>query len=54
MGDAWNYRESLVVPMVLVLLTLVYARSFAPGAGRYGGRHERPRTADVGPGSNAL
>ncbi|NBE55508.1 MFS transporter [Streptomyces boluensis] len=54
LGDAWNYRGAMLVPMVLVLVTLVYARSFAPEAGRYGDVHERPRTADVGRGSNAL
>ncbi|MFG3120280.1 MFS transporter [Streptomyces sp. NPDC048197] len=48
LGDAWSYRGAMLVPMALVLVTLVYARSFgAPRAG-YGDRHERPRTADVG------
>ncbi|MEU6826154.1 MFS transporter [Streptomyces atriruber] len=54
LGDAWNYRGAMLVPMVLVLLTLLYARSFAPGPGGYGDGHERPRTADVGRGSNGL
>lgn len=54
LGDAWNYRGAMVVPMVLVLVTLLYARSFAPGADRYGDGHERPGTADVGRGSNGL
>ncbi|MEU6681175.1 MFS transporter [Streptomyces sp. NPDC046853] len=54
LGDAWNYRAAMLVPMVLVLATLLYARSFAPGADRYGDGHERPRTADVGRGSNGL
>ncbi|MFF9811454.1 MFS transporter [Streptomyces coeruleorubidus] len=54
LGDAWSYRGAMVVPMVLVLVTLVYARSFAPQPDRYGGGHERPRTADVGRGSNGL
>ncbi|MFI1681343.1 MFS transporter [Streptomyces sp. NPDC020607] len=54
LGDAWNYRGAMVVPMVLVLLTLPYARSFAPGPDRYGDGHEWPRTADVGRGSNGL
>ncbi|MFE0099370.1 MFS transporter [Streptomyces sp. NPDC059009] len=53
-GDAWNYRGAMLVPMALVLVTLVYARSFAPKAARYGDGHERPRTADVGRGSNGL
>ncbi|MGW1559340.1 MFS transporter [Streptomyces sp. NPDC002144] len=54
LGDAWSYRWAMLVPMVLVLVTLVYARSFAPASDRYGGGHERPRTADVGRGSNGL
>ncbi|MEU6528994.1 MFS transporter [Streptomyces sp. NPDC046928] len=54
LGDAWSYRGAMLVPMVLVLVTLVYAPSFAPRPDRYGGGHERPRTADVGPGSNGL
>ena len=54
LGDAWSYRGAMVVPMVLVLVTLVYARSFATRSDRYGGGHERPRTADVGRGSNGL
>ncbi|WP_028805567.1 MFS transporter [Streptomyces sp. 142MFCol3.1] len=54
LGDAWNYRGAMLVPMVLVLVTLGYARSFAPEPSRYGDGHERPRTADVGRGSNGL
>ncbi|MEV0126313.1 MFS transporter [Streptomyces sp. NPDC050703] len=54
LGDAWNHRGAMLVPLVLVLVTVLYARSFAPGADRYGGGHERPRTADVGRGSNGL
>ncbi|MGW1952149.1 MFS transporter [Streptomyces sp. NPDC001920] len=54
LGDAWNYRAAMLVPMVLVLVTLVYARSFAAQPDRYGDLHERPRTADVGRGSNGL
>ncbi|KUM74246.1 MFS transporter [Streptomyces curacoi] len=54
LGDAWNYRGAMLVPMVLVLVTLVYARSFATQPDRYGDGHERPRTADVGRGSNGL
>ena len=53
-GDAWSYRGAMLLPMVLVLVTLVYARSFATQPDRYGGGHERPRTADVGRGSNGL
>ncbi|MFH9608302.1 MFS transporter [Streptomyces sp. NPDC017448] len=48
LGDAWSYRGAMLVPMVLVLATLVYARSFGPDPDRYGGGHERARTADVG------
>ncbi|WP_433451754.1 MFS transporter [Streptomyces sp. CA-142005] len=54
LGDGWSYRGAMLVPMVLVLVTLVYARSFAAQPDRYGGGHERPRTADVGRGSNGL
>ncbi|MDG4861655.1 MFS transporter [Streptomyces sp. T-3] len=53
-GDAWSYRGAMIVPMLLVLVTLVYARSFAGEGDRYGDGHERPRTADVGRGSNGL
>ncbi|MBC9718708.1 MFS transporter [Streptomyces sp. TRM66268-LWL] len=48
LGDAWSYRGAMLVPMALVLLTLVYARSFAAEADRYGEGHERPRAVDVG------
>jgi hypothetical protein len=54
LGDAWSYRGAMLVPMVLVLVTLVYAKSFAAQPDRYGGGHERPRTADVGRGSHGL
>ncbi|MFD7462170.1 MULTISPECIES: MFS transporter [unclassified Streptomyces] len=54
LGDAFGYRGAMLVPMVLVLVTLVYARSFAAQPDRYGGGHERPRTADVGRGSNGV
>jgi MFS family permease len=54
LGDAWSYRGAMLVPMVLVLVTLGYARSFAAQPDRYGGGHERPRTADVGRGSNGI
>ncbi|MET4662782.1 MFS family permease [Streptomyces sp. PvP037] len=54
LGDAWSYRGAMLVPLVLVLVTLVYARSFAAQPDRYGGGHERPHTADVGRGSNGL
>ncbi|OIJ63223.1 MFS transporter [Streptomyces mangrovisoli] len=54
LGDAWSYRWAMLVPMALVLVTLAYAHSFAPKADRYGDAHERPRTADVGRGSNGL
>ncbi|MFI9049603.1 MFS transporter [Streptomyces sp. NPDC053427] len=48
LGDAWSYRGAMLVPMGLVLVTLVYARSFGSPEARYGDEHERPRTADVG------
>ncbi|MEU1485908.1 MFS transporter [Streptomyces sp. NPDC005752] len=48
LGDAWSYRGAMLVPMVLVLATLVYARSFGTEPARYGGGHERARAADVG------
>ncbi|MFJ5780268.1 MFS transporter [Streptomyces sp. NPDC093094] len=54
LGDAWSYRWAMLVPMVLVLVTTAYARSFAAQPDRYGGGHERPRTADVGRGSNGV
>ncbi|WP_407551764.1 MFS transporter [Streptomyces sp. Pv4-95] len=54
LGDAWSYRGAMLVPMALVLVTLVYARSFGSQQARYGDRHERPCTADVGRGSNEL
>lgn len=53
-GDAWNYRGAMLVPMVLVLATLVYARSFGNGDARYGVGHERARTVDVGRSSNEV
>ncbi|WP_418958425.1 MFS transporter [Streptomyces tritici] len=48
LGDAWSYRGAMLVPMVLVLVTVVYATSFGVRPGRYGGGHEQPRTVDVG------
>ncbi|NEA66570.1 MFS transporter [Streptomyces sp. SID12488] len=54
LGDLWSYRGAMLVPMVLVLVTLRYAGSFDPGPARYGDKHERPRTADVGRGSNGV
>ncbi|MFI1718072.1 MFS transporter [Streptomyces sp. NPDC053513] len=48
LGDAWSYRGAMAVPMVLVLVTVVYATSFGSREARYGGGHERPRTVDVG------
>ncbi|MFG3251964.1 MFS transporter [Streptomyces sp. NPDC048172] len=48
LGDAWSYRGAMIVPMLLVLVTLVYARSFAADDDRYGGGHERSRAVDVG------
>ncbi|MGW5425076.1 MFS transporter [Streptomyces sp. NPDC003943] len=48
LGDAWTYRGAMLVPMVLVLVTVVYATSFGAQKARYGGGHEQPRTVDVG------
>lgn len=53
-GDAWSYRGAMLVPMVLVLVTLFYARSFGVGGARYGVGHERPRVVDVGRGGNEV
>ncbi|MEI5102326.1 MFS transporter [Streptomyces sp. PmtG] len=54
LGEAWNHRGAMVVPLVLVLMTLWYARSFAPGPDRYGDVHERARAADVGRSGHGL
>lgn len=48
LGDVWSYRAAMLVPMVMILVTLFHARSFADGSARYGGWHDRSRTADVG------
>jgi MFS family permease len=55
LGDAWSYRGAMLVPMVLILAVLFYARSFdaEPVAG-YGDGHERSDAADVGRGSDRL
>lgn len=56
-GDAWNYRGAMLVPMVLVLVTLFYARSFGARGARYGVGHERrvgDRAVDVGRGGNEV
>ncbi|MFC9296518.1 MFS transporter [Streptomyces sp. NPDC057011] len=53
-GDAWSYRGAMLVPMVLVLITLLYARSFGSDRARYGVGHERPRVVDVGRGGNEV
>ncbi|MFF4231707.1 MFS transporter [Streptomyces sp. NPDC001820] len=54
LGDAWSYRWAMVVPMVLVLMTLRYARSFGTDHAGYGVGHERPRVVDVGRGGNEV
>ncbi|MEU4499645.1 MFS transporter [Streptomyces sp. NPDC023998] len=54
LGDAWSYRWAMVVPMVLVLVTLRYARSFGADQAGYRGGHERPRVVDVGRGGNEV
>ncbi|MCB5169263.1 MFS transporter [Streptomyces bambusae] len=56
-GDAWSYRGAMLLPMALVLVTLVHARSFGPEPARYGGGHERrsgDRAVDVGRGGNEV
>ncbi|MGW1639152.1 MFS transporter [Streptomyces lavendulae] len=56
-GDAWSYRGAMLVPMVLVLVTLVQARSFGPERARYRVGHERragDRAVDVGRGGNGV
>ncbi|MEU9108606.1 MFS transporter [Streptomyces xanthophaeus] len=53
-GDAWSYRGAMLVPMVLVLITLFYARSFGPGEAGYGVGHERARAVDVGRGGHGV
>ncbi|MDQ1009164.1 MFS family permease [Streptomyces sp. V4I23] len=54
LGDVWSYRGAMLVPMVMVLVTLAYARSFGAEPARYGGGHERPRVVDVGRGGNEV
>ncbi|THA28337.1 MFS transporter [Streptomyces sp. A1547] len=56
-GDAWSYRGAMLVPMALVLVTLLHARSFGSEGARYGVRHERragDRAVDVGRGGNEV
>ncbi|MCJ1679194.1 MFS transporter [Streptomyces sp. APSN-46.1] len=53
-GDAWSYRGAMLVPMALVLVTLLYARSFGVRGAGYGVGHERPRVVDVGRGGNEV
>lgn len=48
LGDVWSYRGAMLVPMLLVGATLLYAKSFEAGPAGYGVGHERPRTVDVG------
>ncbi|NWF25896.1 MFS transporter [Streptomyces sp. PKU-EA00015] len=54
LGDVWSYRGAMLVPMVMALVTLAYARSFGAEPARYGGGHERPRVVDVGRGGNEV
>ncbi|MFE9256538.1 MFS transporter [Streptomyces sp. NPDC006879] len=58
-GEMWSYRGAMLIPMVLVLVTLRYARSFGAegrprGRARYRDGHERPQVVDVGRGSNEV
>lgn len=48
LGEVWSPRGAMLVPLVLVLMTLRYARSFGGKDARYGGGYERSRTVDVG------
>ncbi|MGI5528941.1 MFS transporter [Streptomyces syringium] len=54
LGEAWSHRGAMLVPLLLVLVTVPYARAFGPAARPIPCRHERPRTTDVGRGSNGL
>ncbi|MER7761227.1 MFS transporter [Streptomyces sp. NPDC097619] len=54
LGDAFDYRLAMLVPMALVLGTLVHAPSFAAEGDRYRGGHERARTVDVGRGGHGV
>ncbi|MFV8130541.1 MFS transporter [Streptomyces syringium] len=54
LGEAWSHRGAMLVPLLLVLVTVPYARAFGPVARPIPCRHERPRTTDVGRGSNGL
>ncbi|PRH76390.1 MFS transporter, partial [Streptomyces solincola] len=47
-GEVWSHRGAMLVPMVLVLAAVGYARAFGAGGDRYGGGHERPHIVDVG------
>ncbi|WP_338931626.1 MFS transporter [Streptomyces netropsis] len=54
LGAAWSLRGAMLVPLLLVLVTVPYARAFDPAPRPIPCRHERPRTTDVGRGSNGL
>jgi MFS family permease len=54
LGDLWSYRGAMLVPMVMVLVTFWYARSFEVDTAGYGDVHERPRVVDVGRGGNEV
>ncbi|MEU2855258.1 MFS transporter [Streptomyces syringium] len=54
LGEAWSHRGAMLVPLLLVLVTVPYARAFGPEPRPIPCRHERPRTTDVGRGSNGL
>ncbi|MFD0266560.1 MFS transporter [Streptomyces sp. NPDC127106] len=54
LGDAWSYRGAMLVPAVLVLMTLLHARSFGAEGARYGVPHEQPRVVDVGRGGHGV
>ncbi|GAA1594595.1 MULTISPECIES: MFS transporter [Streptomyces] len=54
LGDAWSHRGAMLVPAALVLVTLLYARSFGSSGALYGVPHEQPRVGDVGRGRDRL
>ncbi|CAL9506962.1 Inner membrane protein YbjJ [Streptomyces sp. enrichment culture] len=54
LGDSWSHRGAMLVPAALVLVTLLYARSFGSSGALYGVPHEQPRVGDVGRGRDRL
>lgn len=54
LGDAWNYRGGDARSYGVGARDTRVCPVLRPAADRYGDGHERPRTADVGRGSNGL